>query len=486
MALRSKRIIAVGALTFCLQAYAYYPTAALPLPKDSPFHCCQALTLPTTKVDDSVTSKLVQRGEYLARVANCVACHSEPGGEAFAGRAKLPLADGTSIAVPALTSARVQQWQPQVFAQAVRNGYLDSGRVLRAPFPQSAFQYLTDHDLAALHAYLKALPQRPSQDQLHPSWYQSLWHKLWRNKQPAVLAYVSERSQAWNRGAYLVNAVAHCGTCHSDPNAKQSLTGRELFNSWVPDITADGLRRSESYAIRELFKTHQVDEQAFAQLLGKLQHASLKAMHDNDRLAVVKYLLSQHNNDVTIPKSHHEYRTGRATYHQHCASCHQQHKELQLKASDAWFARLQQRHISGLYRNTLYGLAGMPKKGGCPSCTERELELATQYILQRALTAKQKEQARQLPALAEPTPAQGKLVYQQTCATCHDSGAFGAPALTNYKYWQTVKLKKTFDEMIRETMQGDARKPPRGGCKYCSTQEVIAAINYMLTQSKEK
>jgi mono/diheme cytochrome c family protein len=168
---------------------------------------------------------LVMRGEELAGVGNCAVCHTRAGGRPYAGGLPLETPFGllytTNITPDPETG--IGAWSEQAFMRAMREGVDRAGRYLYPAFPYDYFTKVSDDDLRAIYAYLMTRPavsSPPPQNELFFPFNIRLlmagWNFLFldnRRFQPDTT-----KDEEWNRGAYLVEGLGHCGACHSSRN----------------------------------------------------------------------------------------------------------------------------------------------------------------------------------------------------------------------------------------------------------------------------
>jgi len=164
------------------------------------------------------------RGRAVLEAAGGCTCHTDVENDGA------PLAGGRAIATPfgvfrssnitADPETGIGRWSDADFLRAMREGLAPDGSAYFPVFPYTSFTGMSDADLLALKAYLLSLPAVRRANQPHDAWppfrwrlAASAWH--WLNFAPARFAPDPERPPAWNRGAYLVTAVAHCGECHT-------------------------------------------------------------------------------------------------------------------------------------------------------------------------------------------------------------------------------------------------------------------------------
>ena len=192
------------------------------------------------------------RGEYLTRAADCVACHTAPGGQSFAGGVPFKLPFGT-IYSPNITADKdtgIGNWSDDDFVRAMHAGIDKNGRPLYPAFPYTSYTALSRDDILAIKAYLFSLPvaHAPARDDdlsfpYNQRWAVSLWNALFLKKQR--FEPEQGKSDAWNRGAYLATALGHCGECHTPRNAAfamkhgEALAGAELQGWKAYNITSD-------------------------------------------------------------------------------------------------------------------------------------------------------------------------------------------------------------------------------------------------------
>jgi len=178
----------------------------------------------------------IQRGEYLARAADCEACHSTADGKAFAGGRAFILPFGTmySTNITPDRQSGIGNYTDADFIRAMRKGVARDGTRLYPAMPYASYTYMTDADALAIKAYLFSLAPvnapRPANTLSFPynqRWLMAFWSMFFnpdKRFEPN-----SERSAEWNRGAYLAEAMAHCGECHTPRTLAFSLDNRRKF-----------------------------------------------------------------------------------------------------------------------------------------------------------------------------------------------------------------------------------------------------------------
>ncbi len=167
----------------------------------------------------------VDKGAYLARAGNCMACHTVPGGEAYAGGRPIETPFGTvysSNLTPDRTHG-IGNWTSVDFWRALHEGRAPDGRLLYPAFPYTSYTQVSQDDADALFAYLRSLPAAAQANRPHVMRWPydsqlalSAWRALYFK--PAVFQNDPARDAQWNRGAYLVRGLGHCSACHTSRN----------------------------------------------------------------------------------------------------------------------------------------------------------------------------------------------------------------------------------------------------------------------------
>jgi len=196
------------------------------------------------------------RGEYLFRAAGCAGCHTDEENQGA------PLAGGRALHSPFGTfytsnitpdpDTGIGRWREADFMRALREGISPQGEHYYPAFPYTSYTRLTDADLRAIWAYLRGLkPVRQANQPHELPWYlrSRATLRIWKTMffAPGTYQPQADQSPAWNRGAYLVNAVTHCGECHTPRNLLGGLKkSRQLAgnphgvdDAKAPNITPD-------------------------------------------------------------------------------------------------------------------------------------------------------------------------------------------------------------------------------------------------------
>ena len=191
----------------------------------------------------SFDQALIEKGAVLASVGNCTACHTKPGEKSFAGGLAMPTPFGTiySTNITPDPETGIGRWSQAAFTRAMREGVDREGNHLYPAFPYDHFTLVSDEDDAALYAYLmtrQSVNRRPPANELpFPLNVRTVlagWKLLFLDK--GAYQNVASESAEWNRGAYLVNGLGHCGACHTPRN----LLGAEKKGSHLAGGEAEG------------------------------------------------------------------------------------------------------------------------------------------------------------------------------------------------------------------------------------------------------
>jgi mono/diheme cytochrome c family protein len=169
---------------------------------------------------------LVKRGRELAAIGNCNDCHTVRGGKSFAGGLPVPTPFGTiySSNITPDAATGIGRWPEEAFRRAMRSGVNRDGQHLYPTFPYDHFTNVSDQDDAALYAFLMTRPpvNAPARANelsfpLDQRFVIAGWKLLFLRH--GTFEPDSSKSAEWNRGAYLVEGLAHCGACHTPRNA---------------------------------------------------------------------------------------------------------------------------------------------------------------------------------------------------------------------------------------------------------------------------
>ncbi|MEO7065100.1 MAG: c-type cytochrome [Dokdonella sp.] len=249
----------------------------------------------------------VARGAYLARLGDCVACHTTRGGVPFAGGRGFSTDYGTIYSSNLTTDPHygLGDWSADEFAHSMRNGVSRNG-VLYPVFPYAHFAQVDDADLDALYAYLKTVPaskQVPPPNRLDfpASWRPALigWRMLYYHAVETSPEPPSS-SAPFVRGRYLVDGLGHCAMCHSARGARGSLPaqgylagGRIPGVGWyAPPLDSHQLQRYSTDQLVAYLRTGTSPQGSAYGPMAEVVYNSLSALSAEDATAIATYLKS--------------------------------------------------------------------------------------------------------------------------------------------------------------------------------------------------
>ena len=199
----------------------------------------------------SFDAALIRRGEQLAGVGNCAACHTTRDGGPYAGGVALATPFGT-VHGTNLTpdpDSGIGRWSEAAFRRAMRDGVARSGSRLYPVFPFDHYARASDDDLQALYAFLMTREpvraEAPANRLMFPLGFRPLlagWSLLYLDRAPPP--HDTRMSAEWNRGAYLTASLGHCSSCHSPRTAlggedrRRRFDGGEAEGWYVPALNA--------------------------------------------------------------------------------------------------------------------------------------------------------------------------------------------------------------------------------------------------------
>lgn len=292
---------------------------------------------------------LAQRGEYLARIGNCISCHTRHGGEPFAGGLifTAPYTWFGALYSTNITPDRasgIGDWTEEQFVRALREGRSPRHGGLFPAFPYTAFTLVTDNDAKAIFAYLRTIkpvkyapPDNSGAFNLR--WGMAVWNALFfdaRRFEPD-----SKQSAEWNRGAYLVNGLGHCGACHTPRNVflaergDAALSGGAYPEFLMPGKNRDwyavnltsaagGLKAWSEDDIKKYLKTGHSRRAGIFGPMNEVVINSLQYLTDEDAKAMAVYLksLPAQEDAAQEPIAATQLQAGAKVYADTCEECH--------------------------------------------------------------------------------------------------------------------------------------------------------------------
>lgn len=250
---------------------------------------------------------LIKKGEYLARLGDCMACHTVKGKPDYAGGLAIESDLGTiySTNITPDKEHGIGNYTEEQFANAVRKGVLPDGTRLYPAMPYPDYAKITDEDIHALYAYfmqgVKASSEQPAETDLsfpfNQRWGMRFWNLFFTSDKP--FQPIGGASEQVNRGAYIVESLGHCGSCHTprgigmqekalDSSEAKFLAGGNL-NGWeVPSLR--GLSRWSNEEIVDYLETGRNDKAAVGGEMTAVIEHSTSHMTRDDLQAVAAYL----------------------------------------------------------------------------------------------------------------------------------------------------------------------------------------------------
>jgi mono/diheme cytochrome c family protein len=375
---------------------------------------------PTGVPADLAGADPVKRGEYLARAADCLVCHTAPGGADYAGGLAFPLPFGTlySTNITPNKDTGIGSYSDQDFLDALRRGKRRDGARLYPAMPFTSYSYMTDADGLAIKAYLFSLPavhatvpDNTLEFPYNQRWSMVFWSTLFNAD--ARFAPNTDRSPEWNRGAYIAEALAHCGECHTPRNLALASDNGKKFAGAVAagwrafNITSDkgsGIGGwSDDQVFAYLATGHAQGRGTAAGPMGEAVDQSFSQMTPGDIRALVAYVRSVPavTSDLSAtlappaPSSPKEGATanavGKKVFEESCVSCHDWTGVSAITpyatvagaraVNDRTATNVTQIVISGTVRQTPPGVVSMPAFGSTHSDTE--IAAVSNYVTAR-------------------------------------------------------------------------------------------------------
>lgn len=267
----------------------------------------------------ATSAELIGRGEYVARLSDCVACHSTPNSKPFAGGLEMATPMG-SIFATNITPDRetgIGEYSLADFDRALRHGVARDGHRLYPAMPYPSYAKLSDDDMRALYAYFlhEVHPvkqeNKPSEIPwpLNMRWPLALWNGLFLEPgtyQEKTPINASADAKLWNRGAYIVQGAGHCGSCHTPRSVMMNekalsessplyLSGARLDGWYAPSLRGDhntGLGRWAEDDIVQFLKNGRNKHAVVFGSMAEAFNNSTQFMTDDDLKAVAHYLKS--------------------------------------------------------------------------------------------------------------------------------------------------------------------------------------------------
>lgn len=454
---------------------------------------------PTVKTTPA-NQALIKRGERLVKAGDCMACHtnSPERGKAFAGGLPMPTPFGT-IYTPNITPDKetgIGNWTNAQFVKAMREGISPTGHYYYPAFPYLYFSQVYEDDLIAIKAYLDNIPSIKQanlpNDMLFPFNFRFMqlgWRLLFFHPKGAYKPNFKHTLEA-QRGGYLVEGLGHCGMCHTPsyyllnknlplgaPIRKYQFTGAKVAGFLAPNISKLNLGDVPLNEIVDVFaKDKMVGGGNIEGPMLEVNKNSLRYLSHSDLVDIATYLKTIESKNPPKPRG----GIGKATYEAYCSGCHSSGAGGAPKYGDpnTWSSILKQEK-QVVYNNAIHGISGMPAKGTCMSCTDDDIKQAVDFMIasvagKKAIAATPKPKALSLE--------DGKRIYNEDCAICHNNQFKGAPKPGDKEAWKPI-IHAGFDNAYLDVVTGRDGHPVRGDCNECTDAEIIAALKYMMQES---
>ncbi|PWK39417.1 cytochrome c [Pseudomonas sp. OV226] len=301
-----------------------------------------AVAVPTL-LAQAADSQQIERGAYLARAADCMACHTAPGGAPYAGGLPIVSPFGTIYGTN-ITSDKehgIGLYSDDEFFAALTEGKRRDGANLYPAMPYTSYHLMSRADSDAIHAYLqtvepinRAVPVTSLSFPFNVRLGLTGWNLLYAKD--VQLAPADGKSDAWIRGQYMVDVLGHCGECHTPRNVTEAmrqdkrLTGSLLNGYQAPSLLANDLAaRGWTHQDLSTFLKHGMSAQGtmFNEMF-PVFHNSTVGLNDQDLAAMATFLLGDPPPqprplvEVSMDKLNASAQRGRQHYLNLCAGCH--------------------------------------------------------------------------------------------------------------------------------------------------------------------
>jgi mono/diheme cytochrome c family protein len=301
-----------------------------------------ALLLPATAWAAQDNFVQVERGRYLVTAGDCMPCHTVPGGTPYAGGRGLATPFGTinSANITPDLQTGIGAWSEDDFVRALHEGRRPDGNYLYPAFPYPSYTKISRADADDIYAFLRTLPavaNAVNRDTLPFPFDLRIsmlgWNALFFK--PGRFVPDPKQSAEYNRGAYLVEGLGHCGSCHTPINTLGGTKGDEayqggLLQAWLaPNITDDlrvGLGKWSADDVVQYLKTGRNLHSQASGPMAEVVAYSTSQMTDADLRAMATYLKARGPGGPPAPAplaaDNPQMKTGSAIYADACSACH--------------------------------------------------------------------------------------------------------------------------------------------------------------------
>ena len=291
---------------------------------------------------DKQAFEVIEHGRYMATAGDCAACHTAKGGQPFAGGGALETPFGILLS-PNITpdvETGIGGWTDDQFVDAVRNGIGHGGIHLYPAMPYTYYTKLTREDVIAIRAYLDTV--QPVRNEVHANQLpfpfnqrETMlgWNELYFT--PGEFKPDPGKSAEWNRGAYIVEGVEHCGLCHTPKNVmggdenSRGMQGSVLQNWYAPDLTGNRRVGIGDWTVDDIALYLKTGRNRYDIASGPMADAvahSTSHLTDADLRAIAVYLKDLPPGGGVLPQpvsaQDPAMQQGQAIYNHQCAACH--------------------------------------------------------------------------------------------------------------------------------------------------------------------
>lgn len=286
----------------------------------------------------------IERGRYLVDAGDCYACHTQDPAKPFAGGRPLATPFGTvySANITPDPDAGIGSWSDDQFYRAMHDGVSADGHRLYPAFPYPYYTHVSREDVDAIRAYLATIPassDRPPPNSLPFPLDERVVMRAWNWMFFDAGTFHPDpgKSPEWNRGAYLVEGLGHCGACHTpkgvlgQDKGAQDLQGGNLENWFAPNLGPDLRTGLGAWSVQDLTTYLSTGRNRFANSTGPMSEVieySTSRLTSPDLVAIATYL-----KDLPKPKSSGTTGSGaqpeaavatagEAIFLDQCAACH--------------------------------------------------------------------------------------------------------------------------------------------------------------------
>ena len=306
--------------------------------------CASHEGVPQVEPPKSFPKEQILKGQELAYVGNCMGCHTADGGKPYAGGTPLKTPFGTihGTNITPDPETGIGKWSLEAFTRAMREGVDREGKHLFPAFPYDHFTKTTDEDLAALYAFIMTREPVKQANLSNTVPLPRATVAMWKSKylERGVYKPDATKSAEWNRGAYLVEGLGHCGACHTPRNTlgaekkDAAFAGAEIEGWHAPALDSSSpspvpwsVEAMAAYLMHGTADQHAQSAGPMAEVVHDLSH-----VNDADVRAIATYVVSldkrtaderKRAGDAALQRARAAVaQQGNAVYDGACADCH--------------------------------------------------------------------------------------------------------------------------------------------------------------------